>query len=173
MNWFIYVLSDSLIVGTVSWLGLLVTTGGFGVGIWQLRKIRKASNAAAAAVDEIKGLTKSRSSLADLVAAVSLLETIKAHLVSHNFDISIVYLDQLRARVVSAKRLLRLDEKERERFELSLSLLRKLTSTIKELAKKPKKETDTSSVFAILDEVSDSLNHYLAPLRFEQEADGD
>lgn len=143
------------------------------MGIWQLRKIRKASDAAASAVEELKGFTKSRSSLADLVAAVSILETVKAHLVSHNFDVSMIYLDQLRARVVTAKRLLRLDEKERERFELSLTLLRTLTSAIKDLSKVPKKETDTTGVFSILDDVSDILNHYLAPLRFEQEKDGE
>lgn len=165
---FVYFASDPIVVGIITWVGLIVTVGGFAIGLRQLRKVKVASLASLEASEEMKRFVKSRSSLADLVAAVALIETVKAHVNTHSFEASLIYIGMVRERIVSAKRLMRLDEKEQSLIEQILQSMKDNSLELKQMALRPKKEVNTLPVITALEDASDALNHYLAPLKLER-----
>lgn len=76
--------ADSLAV--VSWAGLLVTVAGFAVALYQLSKIKTASEASASAVRQVLGLVRERMNLTELVAAVGYVDSIRSYIAGGNHD---------------------------------------------------------------------------------------
>jgi hypothetical protein len=173
MTWMKFLATDELTLGLLKWAGVLFAIAGFARGLWQLRKIRKASDAAAEATVDIKNFIRSRSVLADLVGAATLIDVIKAHVGGHNFEASLIFIDQLRSRVVGVKRLIVSDDKEAASFDEMLMTIREISANMNDMSGRPKKETDTVPVLVALDAVSDGLHAYIAPLRIEGENQGE
>lgn len=65
-------------LAAVSWIGLFVTVAGFAVAIYQLARIKTASEASAAAGQQVLNIVRERMNLTELVAAVGYVDSIRS-----------------------------------------------------------------------------------------------
>jgi hypothetical protein len=75
-GWLLSLLSASESLAVISWIGLLVTIAGFGVAIYQLSRIKSASEASAEAGKQVLSLVRERMNLTELVAAAGYVDSI-------------------------------------------------------------------------------------------------
>jgi hypothetical protein len=113
-----YLLTDPLIMGSVSWIGFAVTILGIGIAIWQSRQAQNAaqaaSNAAQAASNAVGTLTRaihSRERLLELGNATRHLDNAGNHITQLDFSKAVIFLQLARSECVLVRELLE-DEHE-------------------------------------------------------------
>jgi hypothetical protein len=78
-EWFHSFFAGPTSLAVVSWLGLLVTVAGFGVAIYQLARIKTASEASAVAGFQVLNLVRERMNLTEMVAAAGYVDSIRSY----------------------------------------------------------------------------------------------
>lgn len=117
---------EPAVLAYVSWLGLAVTVLGFSLAIWQIRKVKRASDAAARAMQQVVHVAKDRVTLSEVEAALGFVAHIKTLLGANSFAIALIYLDSLRAKLLIISEYRRLaadDSKALANYTLSITLI--------------------------------------------------
>jgi hypothetical protein len=153
-------------LAAVSWIGLLVTVAGFAVAIYQLARIKTASEASAAAGQQVLNIVRERMNLTELVAAAGYVDSIRSYIVAGNNDGAIIYIELLRSKLIYLKEILLNDDNDGtdiSRFLVNLAL-------ISEQLRRP--STGREEVRRLLSTfvpIGDMLQRQIARLRFTTE----
>ena len=163
-------MADPTVLAIVAWLGLFATIGGFGIALRQLRKIKSASDAAAAAAGSVMLLVKERSSLTDLVSAIGHVESIKIYIQNSNFGGAQIYGDLLRGRLIGIQNSIELDKGEAKALQKFLIFLHTINEQLIEADKSGNAELDDAGMIRNLNLLADWLNGHISRLRLDDEA---
>jgi hypothetical protein len=150
-------------LAAVSWIGLLVTVAGFAVAIYQLARIKTASEATAAAGQQVLNIVRERMNLTELVAAAGYVDSIRSYIAGSNNDGAIIYIELLRSKLIYLKEILFSNHKEEEdigRFMVDLAL-------ISEQLRRPSAGRDeVRRLLSTFVPIGDMLQRHIARLRF-------
>jgi hypothetical protein len=102
-GWLFSFLTAAGSLAAVSWIGLLVTISGFGVAIYQLSRIKSASEASAEAGRQVLNLVRERMNLTELVAAAGYVDSIRSYVVAGNNESATIFIELLRAKLISLR----------------------------------------------------------------------
>jgi hypothetical protein len=152
---------DSLAVA--SWVGLLVTVAGFAVALYQLNKIKTASEASASAVGQMLSLVRERMNLTELVSAVGYVDSIRSYIAAGNHEGAIIYIDLLRSKLIYLREIfLRGDEENEEigGFLVNLALISE------QLRRPATGREEIRKLLSTFVPISDMLQRQIALLRF-------
>jgi hypothetical protein len=164
--WLPSFLTAAAALAIVSWVGLVVTVAGFAVALYQLSKIKTASEASAFAVKQVLGLVRERMNLTELVSAVGYVDNIKNHIAAGNHDSAIIYIDQLRSKLIYIREIFLRDDKENEEIGGFLVNLSLITEQLRRPAAGREEIRKLLSTFV---PIGDMLQRQIARLRFTLE----
>jgi hypothetical protein len=153
--------ADSL--AAVSWVGLLVTVTGFAVALYQLSKIKTASEASASAVRQVLSLVRERMNLTELVSAVGYVDSIKSYIVASNHDSAIIYIDLLRSKLIYLREMFLRDDKDSEEIG---GLLVNLALISEQLRRPAAGREEIRKLLSAFVPIGDMLQRQIARLRF-------
>ena len=89
---FRYATSDAQVIGVLTWVGLIVTVAGFWVAILQIRKVRKASDAANEAVLRLAKIVRSQEQSVRITNALAHITSAQTMMSQKNPEAAIAYL---------------------------------------------------------------------------------
>lgn len=153
-------------LAVVSWAGLFVTVAGFAVALYQLSKIKTASEASASAVRQVLGLVRERMNLTELVAAVGYVDSIRSYIAGGNHDGATIYIELLRSKLIYLREVLLQDNQGGDqigRFLVDLALISE------QLRRSPTGRQDVRMLLSALVPIGDMLQRHIARLRFTPE----
>jgi hypothetical protein len=153
-------------LAAVSWIGLFVTVAGFAVAIYQLARIKTASEASAAAGQQVLNIVRERMNLTELVAAVGYVDSIRSYIAAANNNAAIIYIEFLRSKLIYLREIPLSDADdgtEISRFLVDLTL-------ISEQLRRPLAgRGEISRLLSTFVPISDMLQRQIARLRFATE----
>jgi hypothetical protein len=165
-GWLYSLFAGTVSLAAVSWIGLIVTVAGFAVALYQLARIKMASEASAASGRQMLNLVRERMNLTELVAAAGYVDSIRSYIAGGNNDGAIIYIELLRSKLIYLREIpLSDDDDGREigGFLVNLALvseqLRRSTTGREELRR-------LVSTFV---PIGDMLQRQIARLRFTTE----
>jgi hypothetical protein len=165
-TWLPSLFTATVSLAAVSWLGLLVTVAGFAVALYQLSKIKTASEASATAVKQVLGLVQERMNLTELVSAVGYIDRIRTCIVAGNHAGAIIYMDLLRSKLIYLREVLLNDNKngqEISRFLVDLALVSE------QLRRPSTRREEIGGVLSTFIPIGNMLQRQIARLRFTPE----
>jgi len=107
-------------LAAISWIGLIVTIAGFAVAIYQLAKIKTASEASAEAGKQVLNLVKERMNLTELVTATGYVDSIRTYINLGQRDGAMIYIELLRSKLIYLREMLPSDDASGHEISKSL-----------------------------------------------------
>jgi len=157
-GWLPAVFTTAASLAAVAWISLLVTIAGFAVALYQLNKIKTASEASARAGRQVLNLVRERMNLTELVAAAGYVDSIRGYITAGSHDGAIVYIDLLRSKLISLLELLLADsDEEIGRFLVDLALISE------QLGQPPAGREEVRKFVSTLVPIGDMLQRQIAP----------
>lgn len=104
-SWWIYLISDTKVVGIVTWLSLFATLIGFWIAFRQLRKVKTASESAENAVKQTQHALRSHEQSSKISAAMEYISSADAQIQHENSDAAGAYLSIAWVVLIEAKEL--------------------------------------------------------------------
>jgi hypothetical protein len=152
-------------LAAVSWIGLIVTVAGFAVAIYQLAKIKTASEASAEAGKQVISLVKERMNLTELISAAGYVDNLRTYIGSGRYEGATIVIELLRTKLIFLRETLPLDDGSPDigAFLVDLSLISD------QLRNPPTARADIRQLVGALVPVSDMLQSQIARLRFTSE----
>lgn len=154
---------DSL--AAASWLGLIVTLAGFAVALYQISKIKTASDASATATKTVLNLIKERINLTELVYGTNMINNIRDAIVTGRYDGATILIRQLRSTLIHIQELL---EEQATRADIS-GFLVDLDLISRDLERPKLESADINILLSSLVPMGDMLERHIARLRFPSE----
>ncbi len=143
-----------------------MTVAGFAVAIYQLARIKTASEASAAAGQQMLNLVRERMNLTELVAATGYVDSIRSYIAAGSNDGAIIYIELLRSKLIYLREILLSEDKDREeigRFLVDLAL-------ISEQLRRPSGGREAvRRLLSTFVPIGDMLQRQIARLRFTTE----
>jgi hypothetical protein len=165
-GWLNSLLTDPSALAAVSWVGLVVTVAGFAVAIYQLARIKTASEAGAAASLQVLNMVKERMNLTEMVAAAGYVDSIRSYVAGGNNDGAIIYIDLLRAKLIYLREIALSDDIDGDeigRFLVDLALISE------QLRRRPAGRDEVRRLLSAFVPIGDMLQRHIARLRFTTE----
>ena len=128
-SWFHYATTDAQFLGILTWVGLLVTVGGFWIAIAQIRKVKRASQAANEAVSKLTSVVRSQEQAAKVSAALQHLTSAQAMMRQNNSDAAAAHLSVGWTALISARELTDTST-EHEQISLYITSTRRLLDDV-------------------------------------------
>jgi len=129
----LYLTTDPVILGLLSWISLLVTTLGLGVALWQIMKVKRAALAAKDAATDLARTVRNREQLLQLNSGLSQLEQTRNHLSKGSRDAALICLELSTSAIIGAREL-SLDPAEERRLQKLMIRLRRAADVIEPIA---------------------------------------
>jgi hypothetical protein len=166
VGWLISAFATAGTLAVISWLGLLVTIAGFGIAIYQLSRIKSASEASAEAGKQVLNLVRERMDLTELVAAAGYVDSIRSYIVAGNNESATIFIELLRAKLISLRETLPASDASDEEIG---RLLVDLSLVADQLRSKLRGREEVRQLLPALVPISDMLQRHMARLRFASE----
>jgi hypothetical protein len=165
-----FLLTDSVSIGAVGWLGLVITIGGFAIAIYQIRRTRDAAESAENAAKELTKAVFGRERLIELTSAIAHVNNAKDRIAQGRYETALVFIDFALTECVKIHVLL--DNPERKKFYKDIVRLRKLGEDV---SFPQGKDTDNNAPFDLALEaraIAEALNEMAAKLRYNYNVEG-
>ena len=127
---FSYLLTDQQVIGGLAWIGVLATIIGLAIAIDQIRKVKRAADAAATATRELGKAVHSRERLLELNSAAALIGNAKDYIAQRNFGYGILFIDLALPQCAQVHELLK--GEDRNRMYLIILRLKNLSGSLLE-----------------------------------------
>ena len=162
--------SDPTITGSVGWLGLFLTVAGFIVAIDQIRRTKKAAEAATTATQALTRAVFARERLIVVNSAIAHINNARERITQGRYEAALVFIDFSLTECVQIHELL--GTPERKKFYKSILGLRKLGEGLS-AAERDGNENETSFAFAIeAREIVGTMDELAAKLRYSYDKEG-
>jgi hypothetical protein len=165
-----YLVSDPIVSGTVGWVGLFLTLGGFVVAIDQIRRTKRAAEAAMAATKALTRSVFSRERLIELGSAIAHIDNARERITQARYEGALVFIDFSLTECVQIHELL-VDTSEQKKFYKCIVRLRKLGEELSMAGEGS--ESDASLALALeARAIVGVLNEMAAKLRYSYNDEG-
>jgi hypothetical protein len=166
-----YLLTDSIPVGIVGWLGLVVTIGGFAIAIDQIRRTKTAAEAAKKASQELTTAVFGRERLLELATTIAHINSAKDRITQGRYEAALVFVDFSLTECIRIHELL--DGPDRRKFYKCVVRLRKLGEGLSYSQGQNNIDANTSLDLAMeARNIVEALNEMAAKLRYNYNREG-
>jgi hypothetical protein len=166
-----YLLTDSLIVGVVTWIGFAATFLGLGVAIWQIMLVSSATKAATAAIKGLSATVHSRERLLDLSSALRQLDSARHHIGQQDYSTAVIFLEFARNECVQVQELMVHSSQKKEVGNIVVRLTKLTEALALDQASGENKITTVQRGLQAR-EITDAITTALARMRYRYPEDG-
>src|SRR5216684_2848574 len=157
-----YLTTDPKLLGILAWASSAITLLGFVVAIWQIRKVKRAADAARDAALGMAQRVRSRELLAKLGDAQAYLEAARNHVARGDREITILCLELSNGFVIEAQEMSRRLPRATQDLQLLSVLLGDLTEQVAIMAEPFPDQPDFVQLRMQLREASEVLQRNIA-----------
>lgn len=141
---------------------------GFAVAIWQIRKTRKAAEAATDAAKEIQGILAKNVMLADTTKIIGEIREVKAFILNERYDAALVKMQEFQSNLVELRHLSGESASlSGQSFQAIFSNLSVINDTLEEKVIEPESRFDIQKTNKILSGVILVLQDWLGSGKYE------
>jgi hypothetical protein len=166
-----YLTTDPQVLGILAWASSAITLLGFGIAIWQIRKAKRAADAARDAALGMAQRVRSRELLAKLGDARTYLEAAGNHVARGDREIAILCLELSNGFVIEAQAISRRLSRDVNELQLLGVLLGDLSERVTAMAEPLPEQPDFVQLRLQIREASELLRQNMAQSRYTYSPD--